>query len=574
MIKDIDWDKLEAKVHPPMRDELSEAISRERYKRSLAIRLLRIRTEGLRLYEPLPLAERFHACNAIWRLVGESNRAGKSLACYVEDARALTGQDPYDKFPKYNGYALFVGLKSDHIAQMYRGMFREGLFKIIKDEHTKLWRAVRYDRDKPNQLQEYDEAYRETWKDAPPLIPPRMIPKHGIDWETTQEIPRRIRLDNGWRSLWISALGSPEQGTHINLAHFDEEMPNPEFYKEVHRGLMRSYETKKQRPKATWSATSQIANVELADLRDKANADPESDFVQRFTFLVENNPYFAAEDRQFFKDGLSEEDQLTRYHGIPASQVRRIYPTYNPMGDAENGTGHGCEPFPIDPNEYTRYIFLDPSISHCATLLVAIDKLEQYFTIYDGFDIQGATARMWASEIKQRENGVKFECCFIDSRMGKEGLAGREKTTVAEEYYKAIKEFGIQLRQFGPFNGFFPACDDREARIAALISAMEIRGSKPFEGTCRLRIMRGVVPELDKQVRRAQTDPKNPKKWLKNPKIPADFLEDLEYAAAAQLSYVEPEKLTVEKEPTVYDRFIEKQKLRKRREALLQRRAI
>jgi hypothetical protein len=410
------------------------------------------------------------------------------LVSYVESARAAAGCDPYEKYPKYNGYAMFVGLKLDHIGQMFRGMFRPGLFKKIRDERTGLWRAVRWDRDNPKVLQEYDEAYREKWVDAPPLIPDRLI-KH-IDWETSGEVPRHVSLHNGWKMLFLSALGTPEQGAHYNLVQFDEEMPNPEFYVEAHRGLTRLHETWQQRPKAIWSATSQVANVELAELRDRAEREPDSDFVRRFTFLIEDNPYVSPEAKREFKEGLSEEDQLTRYHGIPSSQVRRIYPKYNPMGNSEDGTGHGCEPFDIDPTQYTRYVIVDPSVRHCATLFVAVDPLEQYATIYDGFDLSGATSTLWAAEVKEREKGHKFELIIFDQQMGKESQIGREKTTVAREYFKSVVEAGIQIRQQGPLQGFFPGCNDVDARTQSLLRLMEVRGSGPFEGTSKLRVTR------------------------------------------------------------------------------------
>ena len=479
----------------------------------------------------------------------------------------MCGCDPYNKYPKNGGLALFVGLEWKHMSLLYHNMFCEGAFKIIKDEHTRLYRSVRYDRNDPTKLEEYDEAYREQWKDAPPLVPPRMI--RLISWnDHNLDQPKRIFLTNGWDSLWATAEGEPDQGKHYSLVRFDEEMNNPVFYAEAHRGMTRTYETERHRPKGIWSATSQVANVELAELRDKATADPDSDFVQQFSFTIDANPYIPRSAKNDFKAGLSEEDIQTRYYGFASSETRRMYKRYNAMGNSDDGTGHGCEPFQVDLLKFTRYVFLDPSVTHCATLVIAIDELEQYKTVIGGFDIQGATARMWAKELKEREDGMMFECCFIDERMGNESLAAREKTTVAKEYAAAFKEIGLQFRQHGSLEGFFPACADREARIIALNSAMEVRGSGPFEGTCQLRVFRGVLPELDKQIRRAQTDPKNPKKWLKNPKIPQDFLEDLEYAAAANLRYTEPKKVILPKLATVADHWKERQKLKRKREAM------
>jgi hypothetical protein len=550
-------------AHPQRPVALPSLSSLYAERLALAKRLLSREYEGLRFYEPASyLAEQFHACNAVWRLADGGNRSTKSFSASAENSRAMTGTDPYDKYDKTNGYALFVGLERKNLSQIYRSMFCEGAFKIIQDEHTGLYRTVRWDRNHPNRLQEYDEAYREKWKDAPPLIPPRMVAHISFD---LPEVPRTIRLNNGWHSLWQSAAGDPELGSHYSFVRFDEEMPSTEFYTEAHRGLTRLHETIKHRPKGIWSATSQVSNVDLGELRDKALAEPESDFVRQFVFLIEDNPYFTPEARAEFLQGLREEERATRYHGIPASHVRRIYGTYNPMGDSENGSGHGCEPFEIDPRVFARYVILDPAINHCTTLFIAIDPDEQYLTVYDGFDVTGMTAREWAAKVKERQNGVKFEARVIDQQMGSCKLQGREIHTVAHEYSEALKELDVQFRRLGQMEGFIPGSNDVDARTLALQSKMEVRGSGAFAGTSELRVMRGILPELDKQIRRAQTDPKNPTKRLKNLKVPQDFLDDLEYAAAGSLSYFTPEveEIVEEKKITAFDVFVSKQSKRR-----------
>jgi hypothetical protein len=549
------WQEVEARLQtakPASAPTPSNSIQHERLL--LVKQLLAREYEALNLYEPLPMAEQFHKCNSLWRLADGGNRASKTLTCCVEDARALTGQDPYRKYPTKNGRAIFVGLKLTHIALLYRALFEPGAFKLIKDEHTKLYRSVRYDRNDPRSLQPYDLAFREKWIDAPPLIPKRFYYKPA--WEDVrQRIPKTIRFKNGWHTLWLSALGDPEQGEHYNLVHFDEEMPNPEFYTEAHRGLTRLHETIAQRPKGIWSATSQVANIELAELRAKAKQDPDSDFVQHFVFLIEDNPYFLSEARQEFQDGLSEEDKLTRYHGIPASEVRRIYPTFKPEGDSALGTGHGCDAFEIDPAIFTRYIITDPSVRHCATLLVAIDPATQYLTVYDAFDINQATARLWAEEIRKRQNGFLFEAAVLDKQMGSQSTMGRENTTVAREYWEALKEAGVEVRRKGDLQGFIPSCNDVEARTHALIKTLEVRGYGEHLGTSRLRIMRGLTPELRKQVQRQQTDPRNPKKRLHDKRFPYDFCDDLEYAAAADLPYHTPVAIVDPETPTTHTAY-------------------
>ena len=71
--------------------------------REIVAEQLRRKCEALRLYEPLPFQERYHASGAKEVLIQAGNQVGKSLAAFVEDARAATGQDPHGKYPKEDG---------------------------------------------------------------------------------------------------------------------------------------------------------------------------------------------------------------------------------------------------------------------------------------------------------------------------------------------------------------------------------------------------------------------------------------------------------------------------------------
>ena len=541
------------KPNPPQRDVLA-------MKNRLVRRRLERQFEGLNLYEDLPLANDLHRCNSVWRLATGANRSSKTVTASTEGGRALTGADPYDKYPKTNGRALFVGLKLEiEVARIYRALCCPGLFKIIQDEHTRMWRAVRYDRNNPQLLQEYDLAYREKWRDAPPLIPPRLI--GNIAWEDrAKDVPRLITLRTGWKAIFLSSMGKPEQGEHYNFVFFDEEMPNAEFYREAHRGLVRLHEPICHRPKGIWAATAQLANPEFAELRDKAEADPDSDFIRQFIFLVDNNPYITPEARKEFYDGLSEADRQTRYFGVPAIATRYVYGSYKPMGNSADGSGHGCEPFEIDSRLFTRYVIIDPSVTRCAILFVAVDKQEQYMTVYDGITLSKCTARMAAAAVKQKQGDYCFEAGVLDQRMGRESLNSRVKTTVANEYFQGMLEAGVQFRQRGPLQGWFPGCDNVDTRTQALLSMMEVRGWGPFAGTCKLRIMRGRVPYLDKEISRAVTDPKNPNKRFKNADTICDGLDTLEYAAAGKLGYRQPEAISPEETSPVFAAFQEKQR--------------
>jgi hypothetical protein len=101
--------------------------------------------------------------------------------------------------------------------------------------------------------------------------------------------------------------------------------------------------------------------------------------------------------------------------------------------------------------------------------------------------------------------------------------------------------------------GFFPGSNDVDAREKALQGMMAVRTDGPFIGTPKLQVMRGRMGELEKQIRRAHTDPKRPDKRYKDKSQPSDLIEDLEYAAAFDPRYYEPEKAVQVKEINAYD---------------------
>ena len=89
--------------------------------------------EALRLYEPLPFQEKYHSCQSKEALIQAGNQVGKSLAAFVEDARAATGQDPYGKYPKENGIMVCLGMDEGHIGRtIHKYLFRAGAYKIIR----------------------------------------------------------------------------------------------------------------------------------------------------------------------------------------------------------------------------------------------------------------------------------------------------------------------------------------------------------------------------------------------------------------------------------------------------------
>lgn len=166
--------------------------------------------EGLRLYRPMPFQEAFHASYAPERIIRGSNRSGKTVGAAAEVARALTGTDPFIKYPLNDGICYVVGKQGKEVSQvLFPLLFRPGAFLMIRDLYTKDWRT--YDPTNPD-----DIARKKETKKAPSFVPKRMVTS--IAWEDKKrDLPAMITLSTGWRVYFYSSEGKPTQGTAIDL---------------------------------------------------------------------------------------------------------------------------------------------------------------------------------------------------------------------------------------------------------------------------------------------------------------------------------------------------------------------
>ncbi len=499
--------------------------------RQLATSLAKRRLEGLKLYRPLPLPGMFHACWAKWRVVVGSNRSSKTLSGLAEAARAFTASDPYDKYQKSNGRALMVGLNNDHLSMMWRKLGEPGAFYIIRDERPPYqWRTVRPDPTDPRRLDPYDLAYKEKWREAPPLLPPRFI--KSIAWEDfARRIPRKVVAVTGWDSLWRSSDGDAPQGDHYNFVQLDEEMRNTEFYKEASRGLVAIHEPPQHAPRGIWTATSQEGNPELYELCQRGLAGEES--VESFLFLVADNPYITPEELATWSRGMTDDDRAVRIYGEFAVLTRQVYREFDPVGV------HGCEPFRV-PKDYTWFAAVDFGRQHCGTVLLAVDPDEEHIWIVEGFEIRNADAGVWAQELRRRTPPeVCFEAFIGDLRAGRQGAVGTSLSW-AEHYTEALRLAGMKprLTPGKPHMGwFFPGNDNPQAREESLIKALRVRREGPHEGTPSVKIFRGRSPQLERQIRAAHY---NDKQVDKRAKVQEDILAALEYGVAFQPYYHPP----------------------------------
>jgi hypothetical protein len=445
--------------------------------------------ESLRLFKPLPEQERFFASDSSERIALGGNRGGKTTVVCVEIARAVTGQDPYDKYPKGGDQAILVGKDLTHCSKVfYKKLFKPGAFKIIRDLETGRWRTY-------NPNDEADARRTLEARLAPPLIPRRLYEEKKIAWENKKdEIPKTIPLKTGWTMHFFSSLGAPPQGWNVGLVAFDEEIEHPLWYPEMSARLLDNRqedpETGKVRGgKFIWSATPQSGTQQLYDLKCRADEirGMHSPAIECFEFGMLDNPWVSDKAKQeFIKKFEGNEDEINvRVYGKFALLGTRVYSEFAPKGV------HGCGVFHI-PDDWTVYTAIDPGRQVCAVLFCAVPPPNSEWAarkiIFDELYLKRCNAKVFAEAMKKKMGHRAVEYGIIDHRAGRITEIGSGRTH-EEQYSAALKAAGFKFEKNG--HSFMWSSDDVKAGIEAVRTAMHV-----IDGRSELVVMRDKVPNL------------------------------------------------------------------------------
>lgn len=420
--------------------------------RALIAEVARRDKESLRLFEPMPEQERFFASHASERIALGGNRGGKTTVTCVEIARAVTGQDPHDKYPREAGRFVLVGKDLTHCSKVfYRKLFRAGAFRIIRDDESGEWRTFKP--DDPRDVDRYDES-----EPAPPLIPSRFI--KSMSWENKkEEIPKTITLKNNWELCFFSSLGAPPQGWDIDGAAFDEEIEHPLWYQEMSARLLdrrrkNRLTGKVKSGKFIWSATPQAGTMQLYALNRRAETEHReatddagegkegrAPSIECFRFGLLKNEFISEDAKQDFIHKLRDDpdEYRVRVLGDFALIGSRVYGEFSPYG------AHGCESFPVPP-DWTWYASVDPGRQVCAILFAAVpppssEHAGQCFLV-DELYIKKANAELVAAAIAARLGGRHIEKWYIDARGGRITEIGTG-ITPEEQYRRSFVRAGI-----------------------------------------------------------------------------------------------------------------------------------
>jgi len=436
------------------------------------------RIEALRLYEPLSVQSAFHESKAPERVLRGSNRGGKTLPAAVEVARAVTGQDPFGKYPVRDGRAFLVGKDGRHICQvMYPKLFKARAFKIIRDEATGLWRAFR--------PWEAADAERETEaKAAPPLIPPRYVKE--IAWENKREgWPSVVRLINGWEISFFSSLGKPPQGSDLDLVWLDEEIVDQEWYPEMAARLL------DREGRFLWSATPQAGTDQLLELSERAESESlkTTPLVTEHVILLKDNPHIKEEAKDQLASKLSEQEKAVRIHGEFLLLTFKVYPEYSPAI-------HDADFFQI-PRGWTRYVAIDPGRQVCAALFLAVPPADSdpCIYLYDELYIKECSAKEFGKQMRLKSHGQTFQAFLIDHQGARvtEMASGK---TIEQQYSRALRHYKVSSISTG--HHFIWASPDVNAGVEAFRDWLLIQDS----GKPKVRVLKDRCSNWREEIKR------------------------------------------------------------------------
>jgi hypothetical protein len=437
--------------------------------------------EALRLYRPMPHQEEFHKCMASERIVLGGNRGGKSLAVAVEAARAVTGQDPYGKYPAEGGNLAIVARNWPHIGLViYPILFKAGAFRIIRDETTGEWRSFRKGDDTSKS------------KPAPPLIPPRFI--KDMSWVLKNAgYLNKVELTNGWNIWCFSSEGEPPQGYQADLIWLDEDLNNERWVGECQARLA------DRKGRFVWAAMPHSKNDALIGLCERADKAAESEvpnpIIKKFTFRFLDNDFIDDEEKRKNIErwsALGQEELKMRAEGEFTTESTLMYPTFNmsvhilPRDDLPAG---------LVPPDWTRYVAIDPGHAVMATLFAAVPPDEKFLLIYDELYLRQCNAMIWGEQFFAKSREQMIYAAIMDMHGGALRDLGSGRLP-HELYSEELKKRAYKFQIGG--TSFIPGSDDIGARTAMVRQMLHIRG----DGTTRLKILQGACPNLLRELKR------------------------------------------------------------------------
>lgn len=527
-------------------EALSATFAEKELQEFAAIKAARV-SEALLLYEPQSFQQEFHSSRIRTLLMRKGNQVGGTLCGAVEVARAVTGQDPYNKYPKKDGVFACLGYGEKHIGNVFfQKLFCPGAFSIIRDLATREWRAFRpWPAAKGGDLERESEKMK-----APPLIPERFV--EDIAWEKKNErIFNVVRFTTGWELRAYNSAGDPgqAQGFQCHGYWLDEDLANSGWIAEI---LFRLIAT---RGYLRWTALPHGKNDEMLRILDDAEQQIEEGKKDVTTKVISVTTY----DNKFL-DSRSVEETVA----AAKAQGEDVY-EQRIMGKLSIGSTLMYQSFSKrihtacrtdeprleihkiledrngqPPEDWCRYTSTDPGHGVACTLFLATPppELGDFVVAYREVYLRGATAEAWGDAIEPHHQGHHFQSFLFDEHGGRLTEIGSGKRP-RDYYTDQLRQRRIKSESTG-YN-FMAGSDHIAGREEALREWLSIRR----DGYPKLLIVLGACPMLVWEMERFR------KKTVKhsgkdiatdvgNRKVNTHAIENLEMLAAHGCPYVKP----------------------------------
>lgn len=519
-------------------DRLAQ-VAREKANRSL---------DGLRVYRALPQQLDFHMSMASERIIRGGTRSGKSMASFAETASAATGiplvgvngQIVPHKYPSDRPLLIWViGYDQRHIGgTIFRMLFQPRAFRMIRDLVTGEWRAWRpWDQD--------DKDRESGTKFAPPLIPGRMIDPKGWSWESKSDrVFTCCRLKNGTEIHAFSSKAEPKQGDPVDLIHIDEDVAHPRHISEWQARLSDN------RGRLIWSAFPHSKNWALMDMSRRAEDQkmrPDPD-VHETLLVFSDNPFIDANEKRKRLESWTDDVQRARDRGEFLTDNVLVYPNFSKSVhgiDLSSQTDAKIDPIVKiliergfqPPDDWTRYLVLDPGHSTCAVLLAAVPPpdLGDFVVAYDEVYLHNKDARAAAKAVLSKTQGQYFQQFICDDRAGRQTPMGFG-LTIRQNYSLEFEALGLRSALTG--SNFTRGSDNVAGGIAMVRTWLSIRD----DGTTKFRIVLPTTKNMQKEFS-VYSKAISHEESTEEPLRANDHLMScLRYLAAANPQYVPPQK--------------------------------
>lgn len=522
--------------------------------------------DPLDLYEPLPTQQKFFECESSIRVIRGGNRSGKSMTSFVEFARAVQGKDPHNKFPKDRPIlAYIVGYDEDTIGRVaYRLLFKPGAYQLIEDPVTGKVRAFR-------PWEKWDKENKKKAFPAPPLINHECIEPKSMGWSNAREKVFSIcRLNFGeghpMNGTEIRAFGSrsePAMGDPVDLVLIDEDIFDERWATEMQARLS------DREGKMIWSAFPMMHNDALKRMSTLAEEqkDQENPTVSEFVLRFSDNPHMSDKAKTERYAVWTEEERRARDFGEYVLDSILMYPSFNPhihgwTGREGDWLNKYVSPTGELPDDWTRYMVVDPGHTVCAVLYAAVPPPEvgDYIVVEDESYIRKSSASIFADEVKQKVGNRGYEAFIIDDHGGRVTQAG-SGLTIKFQYSQELHARGIRSKQSQ--SGFLRGSDDVEGRAMQVRSILESRDKPP-----KFRYLANKVAYLPKEIENYRKRLAFNKGITDKPvAIHNHACNCLEYLAAFN-PYYAPAPADPQKKSAAFEAFLEMSKKPKGEEAV------